>query len=279
MPQRQIRYYFGRLNIITLREDKERLLTEGLQADAITRSRGLLWGFFEVQTLPSDIGEFICGYVAKFRPLSTDEIALPETHQFDSRTVTNRVTAKARFFLHTPSHIIAYHPFGREISRSVFANRFKELLESNLGRFFVEAEILPIDEERRIRDAMRSLTKISSIHVRLHPSNPSNREVWKSVDERLRRMHVGSYRENYDSSSSSEGLNTGDDTEISSKIAMAEDGYGTVYITGEADGKRKTISTRDTPVVANAPTDEVPPGIVWEHLAETVRQILERFSG
>jgi hypothetical protein len=264
--------------MISPQREKEELLTEGLEANAIKKSRGLLWGFFEVQTLTSPIGKFICGYVAKFRPLSIEEIALPDTHQFDSRAVANRVTAKARFFLHLPSHIVAYHPFGRDISRSVFANRFKELLESNLGGFFIEVELLPIDEERRIRDAMRSLRMISSIHVRLHPSNPSNRDVWKGIDERLRRMQVGSYRENYDSSPGSEGLKVSDDREITSKIAMAEDGYGTVYVTGELDGRRRTISTRDTPIVANAPSDEAPPEVVWDHLTETVRQILGRFS-
>jgi hypothetical protein len=278
MSKREVRYYFGRLNLIAQRDDKHRLLVDSVQAEGISIYRGLNWGFFEVSRITTDLGEFICGFLARFRPLSEEEIAVPETHQIDSRTVENRVTAKARFFLHTASHIIAYHPFGREISRSVFVNRFKELFESNSGGFFVEVEILPIDEEHRIRTAMRNLQKISSVHVRLHPSNPANRDVWKSVDERLRRMQVGSYRENYDSDPSSDGLRISDDKEISTKIAMAEDGYGTVFVAGESDGKRRTISTRDTPVVAEAPGDDERAEVVLERLNNTVRSILQRFS-
>src|SRR5258708_4185795 len=252
MAGREVRYYFGRLNLIAQRQDKEKLLLEGVQGEQITIHRGLSWGFFDVSTVTTDLGTFICGFLARFRPLSKEEIAVPETHQIDRGMVANRVSAKARFFLHGESHIVAYHPFGRDISRSVFVNRFKELFEVNSGGFFIEAEILPIDEEQRIRTAMRTMQNISSIHVKLHPSNPSNRDVWKSVDERLRRMQCGSYKEHYDSDASSEGLKVSEDSEINRKIAMAEDGYGTVYVVGEVNGRRRTISNRDMPVVAEA---------------------------
>jgi hypothetical protein len=61
MAPREIRYYFGRLNITTPRDYKERLLLEGTQAEGIKVSRGLSWGFFEVQTLSSRIGDFVTG--------------------------------------------------------------------------------------------------------------------------------------------------------------------------------------------------------------------------
>jgi hypothetical protein len=38
-----------------------------------------------------------------------------------------------------------------------------------------------------------------------------------------------------------------EDREIAQKIAMAEDGYGKVEVTGEKDGKIRRISTRDNP--------------------------------
>lgn len=278
MAGKAVRYYFGRLNLIAQRQDKQRLLSEGIQGEQIVFHRGLNWGFFDIATVNTELGDFISGVLARFRPVSKEEIAVPETHLIDRGTVANRINAKARFFLHVPSHIIAYHPFGRDISRSVFVNRFEELFERNAGGFFIQAEILPIDEEQRIRTAMRGMQRVSSIHVKLHPSNPTNRDVWKDVDERLRRMQVGSYRENYESDASSEGLQLGNDREINQKIAMAEDGYGTVYVTGESEGRKRTISNRDMPVVAEAPGDEEPPEVVLEHLATAVKSILNRFT-
>jgi hypothetical protein len=278
MAQRQVRYYFGRLNVIAQRPDKSRLLTDGIRPHKIISHRNLNWGFFKTSILSSAFGTFVHGFLVKFKPTTEEEVAIPETHEIDDRTVENKITAKARFFLHVPSHIIAYHPFGREISRSVFANRFKELFQSNLDDFFVEAEILPIDEERKVREAIRSLRKISRIKVYLHPSNPTNREVWRGIDERLRAIEASSYREEYEAEPSTEGLKILKDKEINSKIAMAEDGYGTVYVTGEVEGERRTVSTRDAPLVALAPTDDQSPEVVLERLAIAVKRIIERFT-
>jgi hypothetical protein len=283
MAGREVRYYFGRLNVIAPRTDKANLITSGLLADgaqpqAIVIHRGLNWGFFQIGIIQSSLGEFAHGFLVKFKPSTAEEIAIPETREIDDKMIENRIKAKARFFIHLSSHIIAYHPFGREISRPVFASRFKELFEANLGGFFVEAEIFPIDEERSIGEAIRSLQKISRVRVFLHPSNPSNRDVWKTVDQRLRALEVSSYREEYEAEPESDGLAIAEDSEINSKIAMAEDGYGSVTIVGEAGGERRTVSTRDAPVVELAPYDDEAPDVVLERLAGTVRKILGRFG-
>ena len=68
------------------------------------------------------------------------------------------------------------------------------------------------------------------------------------------------------------------DEELNSKIAMAEDGYGTVYISGELGGERRTISTRDAPIIALAPPDDQSPEAVLQRLTETITKILERFT-
>jgi hypothetical protein len=283
MAQREVRYYFGRLNVIAARFDKENLISAGLFADgeqpqAIVSHRGLNWGFFRLERIQTTFGEFVHGFLVKFRPRTDEEIAIPETREIDDRMIENRIRAKARFFIHLSSHVIAYHPFGREISRRVFASRFKELFEANLGRFLVEAEIFPIEEERRINEAIMSLDSISRVRVYLHPSNPSNREVWKGVDERLRALEVASYREEYNAQPGTDGLAIAQDPEVNSKIAMAEDGYGSVQIIGLSDGEKRTVTTRDAPVVALAPYDDEPPEVVLERLADTVRKILERFT-
>jgi len=283
MAQREVQYYFGRLNVISARTDKTSLISAGLVADgaraqATVTHRGLNWGFFQVETIQSSLGEFAHGFLVKFKPRTAEEIAIPETREIDDRMIENRIRAKARFFIHLPSHIIAYHPFGREISRRVFASRFKELFERNLDDFFVEAEIFPIDEQRQISEAIGGLQRISRCRLYLHPSNPSNRQVWKGVDERLRRLEVASYREEYEAEPNSNGLAIAEDEEITSKIAMAEDGYGTAYIVGEVNGKKRTVSTQNAPVIGMAPFDEQPADVVLERLTEVIRKILDRFG-
>jgi hypothetical protein len=278
MDNRQVRYFFGRLNIVAQRSDIRGLLTDGLQREALVSHRGLQWGFFQLATISSGLGDFVHGFLVKYKSRTEEEVAVPETREIYDQTVENRIRAKARFFLHISSHVIAYRPFGREISRVVFANRFKELFEANLDRFFVDAEIFPIDEERRLHEAIRHFQRVSRVRVFLHPSNPSNRDIWKRVDQRLRSLEVASYREEYEADPKSRGLGLTEDREIASKIAMAEDGYGTVQIVGDADGEKRTVSTRDAPVIASAPQDDQPPEVVLERLSLTVKRILDRFT-
>ncbi len=283
MAQREVRYYFGRLNVITARTDKQDPIIAGLFAEAarpqaIAVHRGLNWGFFRLGRIQTPLGEFVHGFLVKFRPRTEEEIAIPETREIDDRMIENLIEAKARFFIHLPSHIIAYHPFGREISRRVFASRFKELFEANLDSFFVEAEIFPIEEERRLSEAIQGLESITRVRVFLHPSNPSNRDVWRNVDERLRALEVASYREEYEARPRSDGLAIAQDPEVNSKIAMAEDGYGTVQVVGQSGGERRTVTTRDAPVIALAPFDDAPPEVALDRLAGTLRKILERFT-
>jgi hypothetical protein len=81
MAGRQVRYYFGRLNIVAQLGDARDLLWDGLQHGEIVSHRGLQWGFFQVGSLGSDLGDFAQGYLVKFKPRTEEEVALPETRE------------------------------------------------------------------------------------------------------------------------------------------------------------------------------------------------------
>ncbi len=280
MGKKPIRYYFGRLNLIATFKDKKKFLLDGLTKQLILeKRRGSNWGFFDVSEMQTQRGPFLHGFLVKYKPASEEEVANPVTHRLGDEEAKNRVIAKARFFLHVESGIIAYHPVGYQIDNEIFCERFPEILMEAHDGFFVNAEIQAIEERFKIFDALKKFKNISKVAIYLHPSNPSNSDRWERTDKRLKKMEAASYREEWESKPLGGGLkDVAEDEDLTAKIAMADDGYGKADITGEIDGEKKTISTRDNPITTQAPSDDHPPETILEQLSRTLDSIFARFT-
>lgn len=277
MANRPIKYYFGRLNLIANYTDKREFILVGLRSPKFVEHRGYKWGFFEASELQTEFGPFLHGYLVKYKPETDEEVAVPETRKLSDEAIANRVTAKSRFFLHVESGLIAYHPVGNQIESRTFCKRFVKLFENAFNNFFVNAEIQAIEEQYKIFEAIKKFKSISKVVIYLHPSNPSNSERWERVDKRLKTLGASSYHEQYEGKPKGYGLDIVEDEELTSKIFMADDGYGKADVTGEMDGEVRTISTKDNPITALAPNDEEPPETVIDRLSSTIKSIFSRF--
>lgn len=278
MPRRLVKYYFGRLNLIANYADKREFLLRALRTSKFVEHRGHKWGFFEASELETEFGLFLHGYLVKYRPETDEEVAIPETHKLSDESIANRVVAKSRFFLHVESGLIAYHPVGNQIGNRTFCDRFVHLFQDALDNLFVNAEIQAIEDQFKIFEAIKKFEFISKVFVYLHPSNPSNRDLWKRVDERLKKLGASTYHEQYEGKPEGQGLDIVEDEDLTSKISMADDGYGKADVTGKMDGETRTVSTKDNPITALAPSDEDPPESVIDRLSSPLRNIFRRFA-
>jgi hypothetical protein len=278
MTERSVRYYFGRFNLIANFEDKRDFILKGLQVHKFIEFRGYNWGFFEIIELNSEFGPFIHGFLVKYRPSTEEEVAVPQSHRLTLAAIANRVIAKARFFLNIESGLIAYHPVGNQIPNSTFCERFVRIFEEAHRKFFINAEIQAIEEQYRIFEAIKKFSSIARVFVALHPSNPSNIDRWKRIDERLKKIGASNYNEQYEANIEIKSLTIEGDEELTNKIYMAEDGYGRADITGNIEGEYKTISTKDNPITSQAPGDDEPPENVLVKLNSTIKNILKRFK-
>jgi hypothetical protein len=112
MPRNRVRYLFGRLNLMPIRPYSEKLawLGETLRSDGEIRDHNIVWQIFRVNDLETqDMGTFLCGYLGKYREETKIEVASRSVQDVDIQTIENLVTAKALFFLHVKSGILAYH--------------------------------------------------------------------------------------------------------------------------------------------------------------------------
>jgi hypothetical protein len=281
MARNRVRYLFGRLNLMPIRSYSEKLawLSETLRSDGEIRDHNIVWQIFRVNDLETqDMGIFLCGYLGKYREETKIEVASRSVQDVDIQTIENLVTAKALFFLHVKSGILAYHSVPNQIPPGTFRTRFEQLLFKKAGSFFMDAEIDAIDEESSLREQLLRFDLVKEVRIVLHPSNPSNRDIWRRVDQRLHALGATQYTEYIKTKNPDRGLKVANDEEVNSKISMAEDGYGKVTAKGEIKGEEHTVTTSSNPVVAFAPTTPETPNNILRHLQAPFSRILSRFK-
>lgn len=266
MPRaREIRFFFGRLNLIGRHhptvQEKKKFLLEAFTAEAVVERRGYRWIFLEAGEVEfGELGTFLHGYLGKYKAESEAEVVVEESHKIAYEQIQRLVSAKARFFLHVQSGLIAYHPVGREIDRRAFTDVFVRLFKEACKRFFVEAEISAVEDQYRILDEIKKFDIITSIEIKLHRANPRTAPKWEQVQARLDRLGVQTYSERFEAPRGptewdegkveEEGLNVASDRSIRQKISMADDGYGRAVVKGRQNGERKQVSTSDNPITA-----------------------------
>jgi hypothetical protein len=278
MPGREIKYYFGRLNLIAAYDDKKEFLLKALITKKILEYGLAKWGFFDINEIENSEGIFINGYLVKYKNEFTEEVANEDTHKIQDQAIENFIVAKSRFFLHIKSGMIIYHPAGKKIQQFIFRERFAKLLEYSLDNMFIDAEIQSIEDNYKIFEEIKKFEKIKKVNIYLHPSNPSTRHIWRRTDERMKKLNAGSYSEHYEADALKGDLNIKSDKDIHSKITMADDGYGKAEVIGVMDGDSKTISTSDNPVTIMAPNDDEPANTVLERMTSKIKEIFKRFT-
>jgi len=269
----------GRLNVVSSETDKRQLFSNALSSKAVLQVGRQRWGFYEFKGLEDLAGTFFTGYLVKYRPEDEEEVVVPEDHSLTENAIRNRVTAKSRFFLHVATSVIAYHSIAGQIPRNTFGTRFVQVFRNAMNEFFVEAEIEPIGNDDELLNLLKRFSEVHNVSISLHPSNPSSRDIWKDVDERIRKINATKYIEKYEIDPRKGSLNVASDADITSKISMAQDGYGQAQITGKLDGKEQTVTTQDNPIgVILTDYDDEHPEQILPELTETILSLITRFK-
>lgn len=274
---RYITYQFGRLNLIANFTDKKEFLLKAFQNELVMSVNKHEWAFFNITVIKSEFGEFVHGYLVKYRPEFPKEIANRKTHRLQNETDQDVVIAKARFFLHIKSGLISYHASSK-IPRETFCLQFCKLIIEAHNAFFVDAEIETIQEREKVFESMKELKRITKIKLRLHPSNPSYSHIWASYDMRIKALGASKSLEEYEAEPKFGNLKIAQDQDIVSKITMADDGYGKAEITGQTDNdETRKITTGDFPITEQAPDGKHSASQVLDYLQQKFSIIMDRF--
>jgi hypothetical protein len=92
VPLRQVRYVFGRLNVIATYDNKHDFLLKGLHTGKVINVRDFGWGLAEISQLKdAQYGSFLTGLLVKYRPETKEEVFDPKTHKLGDEEIDNKV--------------------------------------------------------------------------------------------------------------------------------------------------------------------------------------------
>lgn len=275
MPTKILTFFFGRLNITSYDNDKRNLILRGLKTEKFHDKNEFKYGFFDVQEINAD---FVYGRLVKYKRVLEGEIVDEKSHRTVVGGLPYGIVAKSDFFLHYKSGVIAYRPLASKISAKQFRHVFARLFEVGHDNFFVNAQVETIDEGIRIEEAIKRFEVIKKISFDIHPTNPSNRDTYKSVDERLKRLQAEKLKQIIESSN--EGSLNKDELlvdDIYRSLVMATDGYGNGAIHGVTEGRKVVITTGDSPVRKEI-VESPEPSEMLDSLMSTFIQIWNRIK-
>lgn len=269
------RFLFARLNLIAEYDDKRTFLLKGLQHRRTRKVRNNLWGFFDVEVVPTH-RDYATGYLVKLRSEQPEEVGDLETHAIATTHVQNRAISKSRFFIEIPTGLIAYQLVAPHIPQRTFEEQFARLFEEAHDGFFVSADVQTVEQRAQFFDALETFERVQKLEFELHPTNPHFDEIYRTVDERLKALRAKKYKETIAAAKDGPGLRALDDPEVRAKATMAEDGYGKASAVGTRDGKVARASTREHPVSAAADTRDRSVTDLLNDLLGHFREIMRR---
>jgi hypothetical protein len=277
------RYVFGRFTISDnlFIDDRRAHTLEGFATRNVVEHHPYGWAFSGVVTMHEDpelnvAGTFITGFLSKYRPEGAVKLFDQESHEDREAQFENQFIAKAPFFLHVESGLIAYHPIPNLIDAGPFRTHLVEVFQAAFEEIPTIATIESVTDEQEFMAALREFDEIESISFHLHPSNPNNRDLWAETDNRLHSLEVAQYKEEYDLKEKASVEAIANDPKIISNAAMAADGYGNARATGKKNKRRKTVNTKNSPVEANVPVTTTENRGILSTLASTFEEILDR---
>lgn len=278
MPARIQIFYFGRLNLIGVWENKRKFVYDALNTDVVEIRGKFKYGFFDVEELDLDGEPFVFGRLVKYKPLLEGEIVNEDKHELTGGGLPDGVVAKSEFFLNYRTGVVSYRPISNRLSANQFRELFAALIEAAHHNFFVDAEVESIDEDLVIEEALSTFKSVNRISVDLHPTNPSNREIYRRLDERLRRLRANRLKQTIESYEGGLDRSELKEDDTYRGLLMAVDGYGKGAIRGETqEGRKVTIYTDDSPVTKEIAPSETPSEVLYQ-LMPTFRRIWERMA-
>ncbi len=276
-----VRLFYSRYHISTGQnvEDKFKFLKKGLSNQAVINYRKYSYKFIDIEDFKLSGSSYITGEIVKYNPEEIEKVIDEETDKIKNESIINKVKTKLRFIVDPSSSIIMHFIDNQNLQLNAFRTNFSKLFQENHDNFFVEMTISPIKEQYAFYEKIRTFKKVNKISITLFRSNPNFSDRWKSIDERLKKLNIDTYKEIQETKDKHNSIVIDDETE--NKFLMSDDGYGECSATGiDAKGNYKTINTRDNKKnVSSVLPENVNPDKAMDILksvVETLQEIIKR---
>lgn len=263
--------------------------------DAITNAATFTAGKF-VWTITNVVDNrqapipFVFGRLAKFAAEGHVTVVDTRTKSEVDAVAPNLVAASAPFVYLPKFSGIAYLHVWNEIQEDLFPRRFKSVIETSLGGFFVDCSIEPITDYRMFSEKLSALDRITEMTAKVHPPNPLFGRLWEPLKDYMEKRSASELALN-EKEAGPQGLKSNIQVLIKNIVVnpsyqpqqhvdvtdaamlMAADGYGAGKVQGKHQDADVVIKTSDTQKSFMFDKDPAPAG-----LAETAAKHLAQVS-
>jgi hypothetical protein len=193
---------------------------------------------------------FITGAIIKYASEHSEKI-LNDENKIEDVFLRNHLLANVRFIIDSNESLFIFEESRSHIPKETLPDRFLTILATGVQNDRSPISITPITESYTFLNRIKEIIQIKKITIKLHPSNPNNRDRWKTVDDKLKNDNITDYKEVLENKTPGGSINV--DEETTAKIMMGEDGYGKTIAEGiDEKGERISITTASSEVQAKA---------------------------
>ncbi len=231
---------------------------------------------------------FVFGRLAKFAAEGHVTVVDTQTKSEIDAVAPNLVAASAPFVYLPKFSGIAYLHVWNEIQEDLFPRRFKSVIETSLGGFFVDCSIEPITDYRVFSEKLSALDRITEMTAKVHPPNPLFGRLWESLKDYMESRSASELSVN-EKEAGPQGLKSNIQILIQNIVVnpsyqphqqvditdaamlMAADGYGVGKVEGKHEDADVVIRASDTQKSFMFEKDPAPDGLAEaaaKHLAQ-----------
>jgi hypothetical protein len=254
------------------------------------------WNIVDTTIFENDGRKYYYGRLIKAKPDSTVRVMSNDYKQEIEKEEPDMVIASSEFVYIPDYSGISFHSIPNHIEPQKFIRKFCDIVEKNLGDFFVECQIRLLDDLEDFYKRLDSFDSITKMKATVNPPNPLFGKLWESLKKYLEERKATELRIQEVSKNGS--LSTqikelirlilkGDKSEIEKYVRehnlsnldlallMSLDGYGTGRIDGKTKEEYKFIKTHEKTMHFSITRDQLTESTIYSQTETKFKRITD----
>jgi hypothetical protein len=242
------------------------------------------WNIVNTAAFENNGRKYYYGALIKAKPDATVKVMSSDYKQAIEKEEPDMLIASSEFVYIPEYSGISFHSIPNHIEPKKFIRKFCDIVEKNLGGFFVECQIRLLDDLENFYKQLDGFDSITKMKATVNPPNPLFGKLWESLKKYLEKRKATELR--IQELSKNGSLSTqikelirlilkGDKSEIEKYVhehnlsdldlalLMSLDGYGTGRIDGTVKGEYKFIKTHEKIIHFSVIKDQLTEAVVY----------------
>jgi hypothetical protein len=143
------------------------------------------WNIVNTATFEDNGRKYYYGELIKAKPDATVKVMSSDYKQAIEKEESDMLIASSEFVYIPEYSGISFHSIPNHIEPKKFIRKFCDIVEKNLGNFFVECQIRLLDDLENFYKRLDGFDSITRMKATVNPPNPLFGKLWESLKKYL----------------------------------------------------------------------------------------------